>query len=91
MLRVNRKTNEVLVKGVNYKYKKVEDEENTRKKKTIQKEYPIHVSNVSLIDPEQNTPTRVKYGFLEDGSKVRIAKKSGAIIPKPERPELTYV
>ena len=35
-------------------------------------------------------PTRIKYGFLEDGSKVRIAKKSGALIPKPSFENLTY-
>lgn len=29
-------------------------------------------------------PTRVKWGFLEDGTKVRIANKSGAIVPKPD-------
>jgi large subunit ribosomal protein L24 len=33
----------------------------------------------------------VRYGFLEDGSKVRISKKSGAIIPKPDRSHLTYI
>ena len=33
----------------------------------------------------------MRYGFLEDGSKVRISKKSGAIIPKPDRSHLTYI
>ena len=60
------------------------------RRKTVQKEYPIHISTVSLIDPEQNVPTRIKYGFLEDGSKVRVSKKSGAVIPKPERLEMKY-
>jgi hypothetical protein len=44
-----------------------------------------------LIDPETAAPTRIKYGFLEDGSKVRIAKKSGALIPKPDRSALKYM
>lgn len=35
-------------------------------------------------------PTRVKYGYVEDGSKVRFSSKSGALIPKPERTHLQY-
>ncbi len=62
-----------------------------RRKKTIRKEFPIHVSNVALIDPTLNKPTRIRYGFLEDGTKVRISKKSGTIIPKPDRSHLTYM
>ena len=91
VLKVYRKTNQVLVAGVNLKYKKVDDEEMVRRKKTVQKESPVHVSNVSLIDPETGKPTRIRYGFLEDRSKVRIAKKSGAMIPKPDRTNLTYM
>jgi large subunit ribosomal protein L24 len=81
----------VLVAGVNLKNKKVDDEEMVRRRKTVQKEGPIHVSNVSLIDPETARPTRIRYGFLEDGEKVRIAKRSGALIPKPDRSNLTYM
>lgn len=62
-----------------------------RRRKTIRKEFPIHVSNVQLVDPSLNEPTKIKYGYLEDGSKVRISKKSGAIIPKPDRSHLTYI
>lgn len=91
VLRVYRKTNKVLVAGVNMKFKKVDDEEMVRRKKTLQKEAPIHVSNVSLIDPETAKPTRVRYAFLEDGTKVRIAKKSGALIPKPDYSYLKYI
>ena len=90
-MRVYRKTNQVLVAGVNLKYKRVDDEEMVRRRKTVQKESPVHISNVSLIDPEKAVPTRIKYGFLEDGSKVRISKKSGAMIPKPDRSALKYM
>ena len=48
------------------------------------------MSNVMLVDPQINKPTRIRYGFLEDGTKVRVSKKSGAIIPKPDREHLTY-
>ena len=87
---MNRQKNLVVVQGINMKFKVVEDEENTRVKKTVQKESPMHVSNVALIDPQIGQPTRIKYGFLEDGTKVRVSKKSGAIIPKPDRSHLTY-
>ena len=44
----------------------------------------IHYSNVNLVDPVTKLPTRITKKILEDGTKVRVAKKSGAIIPKPE-------
>ena len=44
----------------------------------------MHYSNVNLVDPVTGLPTRVGRKMLEDGSKVRVAKKSGAIIPRPE-------
>ena len=59
--------------------------------KTLQKEHPVHISNVALIDPDLNTPTRIRTGYLEDGTKVRVSKKSGSIIPKPDRSNLTYL
>ncbi len=46
------------------------------------KEAPIHVSNVAHVDPASNRPTRVGYKFLEDGRKVRFAKRSGEIIDR---------
>ena len=91
VLRVMRKKNQVIVKGVNFKFLTVEDEEMQRRKKVVQKEFPIHVSNVALIDPESGQPTKIKYGFLEDGQRVRVAKKSGSVIPKPDRSNLKYV
>ena len=91
MLSLNRKTNQVTVAGANLKFKLVDDEEGTRRRKTIRKEFPIHVSNVQLVDPSNNEPTKIRYAYLEDGTKVRVSKKSGAIIPKPDRSHLTYI
>jgi large subunit ribosomal protein L24 len=42
----------------------------------IEREAPIHVSNVAIADPKDGRPTRVGYS-VEDGTKVRIAKRSG--------------
>ena len=54
VLKINRDKNTVTVQGSNLKFKVVDDEEMQRRRKTIQKEFPIHVSNVNLIDPTNN-------------------------------------
>jgi len=43
----------------------------------IQKELPIHISNVALLDPKDGSATKVGFKFQKDGTKVRYAKKSG--------------
>ncbi|GAB5387274.1 MAG: 50S ribosomal protein L24 [Alphaproteobacteria bacterium] len=43
-------------------------------------EAPIHVSNVAIADPKDGKATRVGYTFLNDGRKVRVAKRSGETI-----------
>lgn len=46
ILSINRDKNQVTVQGANMKFKVVEDEEMQRRKKTIRKEYPLHLSNI---------------------------------------------
>ena len=46
----------------------------------VEREGSIHASNVMLVDPETSKPTRVGTKFLEDGRKVRVARKSGAVV-----------
>ena len=46
-------------------------------RRIIKQEAPIHISNVALVDPKTGKPTRVAIKVKEDGTKVRIAKKSG--------------
>ena len=48
----------------------------------IAKEAPIQLSNLALEDPRDGKPTRVGFKRLEDGRKVRIAKRSGEQIPE---------
>ncbi|MCA9353248.1 50S ribosomal protein L24 [Candidatus Nomurabacteria bacterium] len=63
----------VLISGVNMKkvHKKREG-----KGEVIDKSFPISVSNVMILDPKGGKPTRI--GFkVEDGKKIRIARKSG--------------
>jgi large subunit ribosomal protein L24 len=46
------------------------------------REAPIHVSNVAHIDPKDGRPTRVGFKTLEDGRKVRFAKRSGEVLDR---------
>jgi large subunit ribosomal protein L24 len=51
----------------------------------VDKEATIHVSNVAHIDPKTDKPTRIGFKFLEDGTKVRVARASGETIAEPKR------
>ncbi len=48
----------------------------------VDKELTIHVSNVAHVDPQSGKPTRVGYKILDDGRKVRFARRSGEVIDK---------
>ena len=48
----------------------------------VDKEAPIHISNVAHIDPAGTQPTRVGYKYLDDGRKVRFAKRSGEVLDR---------
>ncbi len=48
----------------------------------IEREAAIHVSNVALLDPKSEKPTKVGFKFLEDGRKVRFARASGETIDR---------
>ncbi|HZK91913.1 MAG TPA: 50S ribosomal protein L24 [Stellaceae bacterium] len=48
----------------------------------VEKELTIHVSNVAHIDPSSGKSTRVGYKTLDDGRKVRVARRSGEVIDK---------
>lgn len=75
------KDNKVLVSGINLVKRHTKpSQENAGG--IISKEKPIHVSNVALIDPKSGKATRVGIKVEKDGSKVRVAKKSGEVIGK---------
>jgi large subunit ribosomal protein L24 len=46
----------------------------------INKEAPVHVSNIAHVDPKSGEATRIGFKTLQDGRKVRYAKKSGEVI-----------
>ena len=75
---VFRSTQKVTVSGINMVIKHMKQSEKNAGGK-IPKEAKIHISNLALIDPKSNKPTRV--GFKEvKGKKVRYSKKSGDLI-----------
>jgi len=73
--------NKLIVSGVNL-VKKHTKPSQTSEGGIVQKELPIHVSNVSHVDPKTNEATKVGYKTLDDGKKIRFAKKSGEIISR---------
>lgn len=79
ILSVIRKDRKVLVKGVNV-VKRHTRPTMSSAGGILEKELPIHASNVMHRDPKTQAPTRVGFRILEDGRKVRYAKKSGELI-----------
>jgi len=70
----------LIVEGVNIIKKHTKPSQKNQQGGIVEKESSIHVSNVMIIDPKTNEPTRVGFKFLEDGTKVRISKKSGEML-----------
>ena len=71
--------NRVIVQGVNI-VKRHQRQTQTSQGGIVEKEAPIHVSNVLHEDPRDGKPTRVGFKVLDDGRKVRFAKRSGEVI-----------
>jgi len=67
----------VLVQGVNRVYRHLRPSRRHPQGGRIQKEMPIDISNVLPVDPKTEQATRVGFRVNEDGSKERIARKSG--------------
>ncbi|MDV3166887.1 MAG: 50S ribosomal protein L24 [Vigna little leaf phytoplasma] len=70
------KEQKVLVEGVNIVTKHKNAINNESKGSIIKEEAPIHISNVALVDPEKQIPTRHGIRYVSDKKKVRYSKKS---------------
>jgi large subunit ribosomal protein L24 len=79
VLRVLPKENRVLVSGVNM-MKRHTKPAMGQAGGIVEREAALHVSNVSHVDPKDSKPTRIGYKTLDDGRKVRFAKRSGEVI-----------
>jgi large subunit ribosomal protein L24 len=80
VLRVLREVDRVIVEGVNRVKRHTKPSQKNPTGGIIEKEAPIHISNVMLLDPKLDQPTRVRFATDKDGKKIRIAVKSGTPI-----------
>jgi len=76
ILRVIEEKNQAIVQGVNLHYKHLRRSQKHPQGGRLQKEMPLPVCKLQLVDPKTNQPTRVGFRF-EGGQKIRYAKKSG--------------
>jgi large subunit ribosomal protein L24 len=79
VLRVLREESRVLVQGINMVKRHTKPSPATPGG-IVDKEAPLHISNVAHVDPKTQKPTRVGFKVLEGGRKVRIARRSGEAI-----------
>ena len=84
VLEVIKDTRQVRVEGVNMRTRHTRPREANPDGGIISFEAPINISNVMLIDPATDEPSRVRLRIEEDGTKERIAVKSGNPIPRPQ-------
>jgi large subunit ribosomal protein L24 len=77
VLRVLKEKDKLVVEGVGRVYRHLKPSRRNPQGGRLSKEMPVATSNVMLIDPASNKPTRVGVRILADGSKERYAKKSG--------------
>ena len=79
VIQVMPKENRALVRGVNL-VKRHQRQSATQEGGIISKEAPLQLSNLAVADPKTGKPTRVGFKILDDGRKVRVAKRSGDLI-----------
>ena len=79
VMRVDIKKNKAIVEGANMVSKHEKPSAKNPQGGIVQKEAPLHISNLSLIDAKSGDSTRIGYD-MRDGKKVRFAKKSNEVI-----------
>ena len=79
ILKVYTKENRALVSGVNV-VKRHQAQSAKTQGGIVNKEAPVHLSNLAHVDPKTGGTTRIGFKFLADGRKVRFARKSGEVI-----------
>ncbi|MBT8263190.1 MAG: 50S ribosomal protein L24 [Bacteroidia bacterium] len=79
VLKIFRDKNKAIVEGVNTVKKHEKPSAANPQGGITEKEAPIHISNLALIDPKSGEATRVGYR-MEDGKKVRFSKKSNQVL-----------
>ncbi len=83
VLRVDQEREKVVVEGVNMIKRHTRPNPQKRVQGgVVEREAPIHMSNVMVVSPDSGKRTRVGFKILEDGRKVRVAKVDGAILDR---------
>lgn len=90
VLRVLREQNKIVVEGINKVYRHLKPSRRNPQGGRLSKEMPIDASNVMMIDPVKNAPTRVGIRYAPDGSKELYAKKSGTRLRVLSKPNAKY-
>ena len=82
VLRVDRERGRVFVEGLNIikRHQRPSPMNPNAQAGVIEREGPIHVSNVALLDPKEKKPTRIGTTVTADGKRARVAKRSGTQI-----------
>jgi large subunit ribosomal protein L24 len=82
IIRVDRSKDRVFVEGINIvkRHQRPNPGRPNAPVGVIEREGPVHVSNVALLDPKDHKPTRVGVRRTEDGSRMRVTKRSGTEI-----------
>jgi large subunit ribosomal protein L24 len=81
VLKVLREKNRLVVQGVNM-IKRHTKQTPGQTGGIVDREGSIHVSNVAIADPKGGAASRIGYKFLDDGRKVRVARRSGEVIDR---------
>jgi large subunit ribosomal protein L24 len=81
VIEVRPKESRAVVRGVNV-VRRHQKQTAQQEGGIISKEAAIQLSNLALEDPKDGKPTRVGFKLLDDGRKVRVAKRSGEVIPE---------
>ena len=79
VMQVMPKEDRAFVRGINL-VKKHQKQTQNQEGGIVSKEAAIHLSNLAVADPKDGQPTRVGFRILDDGRKVRFAKRSGDLI-----------
>jgi|SRR5687768_13074433 large subunit ribosomal protein L24 len=82
IIRVDRSNDRVYVEGINIvkRHQKPNPARPNAPVGVIEREGPVHVSNVALLDPQENKPTRVGIKRTDQGTRLRVTKRSGTEI-----------
>jgi len=83
VLRVLRDKQRVIVEGVNF-VKRHTRAKPGQQAGIVEREGPIHVSNVMILDPADGKPTRLGHHVLQGGARQRVARRSGEAVPENE-------